>query len=82
MSPATIPGIAAGAHTLRLEKAGYQNLSVPVTVTDGKTAEYSLALEPAAGSSNGMLPLIIGAIIILALAGIGGYLYLQKKKAP
>jgi LPXTG-motif cell wall-anchored protein len=82
VSPATIPGIAAGTHTLRLEKAGYQNLSVPVTVTDGKTAEYSLALEPAAGSSNGMLPLIAGAVVILALAGSGVYLYTKRKKSP
>jgi hypothetical protein len=81
VSPATIPGIAAGAHTLRLEKAGYQNLSVPVTVTDGKTAEYSLALEPAAGSGNGMLLLITGAVVILALAGSGVYMYTKRKKS-
>jgi LPXTG-motif cell wall-anchored protein len=83
LSPAAIPGIAAGTHTLRLEKAGYQGLSVPVTVTEGKTAEYSLALEPLAGSSStGMLPLIAGALVAVGLVGAGAYFFMKKKKAP
>ena len=82
VSPAAIPGITAGAHTLRLEKAGYQNLSVPVTVSEGKTAEYSLALEPLAGSGSGILPLIVGAVIVVGLAGAGAYFFMKKKKAP
>jgi hypothetical protein len=81
-SPATIPNLAAGAHTLRLEMAGYQSLSVPVTITDGKTAEYSLALVPVSSGGMGMMPLIIGLIVILALACAGAYLYRKKKKAP
>ena len=83
--PTTIPNLAAGAHTLRLEMAGYQSLSVPVVISEGKTAEYSLALVPQASggsSGNGMLPLIIGAIILLALVCAGAYLYRKKKKAP
>jgi len=83
VSPAAIPGIAAGTHTLRLEKAGYQGLSVPVTVTEGKTAEYSLALEPLAGSSStGMLPLIAGTLVAVGLFGAGAYFFMKKKKAP
>jgi PKD repeat protein len=81
-SPATIPNLAAGAHNLRLEMAGYQNLSVPVAITDGKTSEYSLALVPVSSGGMGMLPLLAGAVVILVLAAAGGYLYLQKKKAP
>lgn len=83
VSPAAIPGITAGTHTLRLEKAGYQSLSVPVTVTEGKTAEYSLALEPLPGSSStGMLPLIAGAVVAVVLVGAGAYFFMKKKKAP
>ena len=82
VSPAAISGQTAGAHTLRLEKAGYQDLSVPVTVTDGKTAEYSLALEPVADSSTGMLPLVAGAVVALGLVGAGAYFFMKKKKAP
>jgi len=81
-TPATIPNLAEGAHTLRLEMAGYQSLSVPVAITDGKTAEYSLALVPVSSGSMGMLPLIIGVIVILALACAGAYLYMKKKKVP
>lgn len=84
-SPATIPNLAAGAHTLRLEMAGYQNLSVPVTITEGKTSEYSLALVPVVSSgdnSTGMLPLIAGAVIIIGLVGAGAYFFTTKKKVP
>jgi hypothetical protein len=57
-------------------------MSVPVTVTDGKTAEYSLALVQESSGGMGTLPLIAGAVVILVLAAAGGYLYMQKKKAP
>ena len=84
--PATIPNLAAGAHTLRLEMAGYQDLRVPVTITDGKASEYSLALVPVAGSAGSSspvtLPFIAGAVIILVLAAGGAYLYTKRKKAP
>jgi len=83
VSPATIPGLAAGSHTLRLEKAGYQNISVPVTVPDGTTAGYSLALEPVSGSgAAGMLPLVAGVLVVIAIGGAGLYLFTKKKKAP
>jgi PKD repeat protein len=81
-SPATIPNLAAGAHYLRLEKAGYQNLSVPVAITDGRTSEYSLALVPVSGTSMVSLPFIGGAVLILVVAGAGAYLYTKRKKVP
>jgi len=80
-SPAIVPNLPAGAHTLRLEKEGYRSLTVPVDIAEGKITSYSTALVPES-DGMGMLPLIIGTIVILALAGIGGYLYMQKKKAP
>ncbi|MFA5266484.1 MAG: PEGA domain-containing protein [Methanoregula sp.] len=84
-SPATVSGLSSGAHSLRLEHAGYQNMSVPVTITEGKTAEFSLVLVPLpdnGSSSTGMLLLVAGAVVVLALIGAGAYLYMQKKKAP
>ena len=79
-SPTTIPNLAAGSHTLRLEKAGYRNMSVPVTVTDGKTAEYSLALVPESSGGTGTLPLN-PLTVVIALAGAGGFVYHVKKKS-
>lgn len=43
-SPATIPGIPAGSHTLLLKRDGYQDMSVPVTITAGTTQEYATTL--------------------------------------
>jgi hypothetical protein len=80
-SPATVPNLPAGAHTLRLEKEGYRNMTVPVAIDDGKTTDYSTALVPESGGM-GMLPLIAGAVVILVLAAAGAYLYSKKKKAP
>jgi PEGA domain len=50
-SPATIPGIPAGSHTLLLKLDGYQDMSMPVTITAGKTQEYSTAMIQAAASA-------------------------------
>lgn len=80
-SPATIPDIPAGTHTLRLERNGYQAITVPVDIAEGEITSYSTALVPESGGI-GMLPLIIGVIVILALVGAGAYLYMQKKKIP
>jgi len=80
-SPATIPDLLAGPHMLRLEQAGYQIMIVPVTISDGKTTEYSTALVPEAGGI-GMLPLIAGAVVVIGLVGAGAYFFMKKKKAP
>jgi LPXTG-motif cell wall-anchored protein len=47
-----------------------------------KTTDYSTALVPETSGDMGMLPLIAGAGVILALAGAGAYLYMNKKKSP
>ena len=80
-SPASIPNLAAGSHILRLEKAGYQNMSVPIVVTDGKTAEYSLNLIPDSAGGKRAAPLGAAAVVI-ACAGAGAYLHMKKKKDP
>jgi hypothetical protein len=52
-SPATIPGLSAGSHTLLLKLDGYQDMSTPLTITAGKTQDYSTAMikNAAAGAS-------------------------------
>ena len=77
-SPASIPNLAAGSHTLRLEKAGYQNMSVPIIVTDGKTAGYSLNLIPENAGTNRAAPLG-AAVVIIACAGAGLFLLMRKE---
>jgi hypothetical protein len=44
VSPATIPGLSAGTHTVLLKLDGYQDLSTPVTIAAGKTQDYTTSL--------------------------------------
>ena len=44
ISPATIPGLSPGSHTLILKLDGYDDLSLPITISAGKTQNYSSAL--------------------------------------
>jgi hypothetical protein len=44
ISPATIPGLSPGSHTLLLKLDGYDDLSLPITISAGKTQNYSSAL--------------------------------------
>lgn len=81
VSPATIPGLPAGANTLRLEREGYQTMRVPVTISDGKTTEYSTALIPVSSGRTSSVPPGAAAAVI-ASAGAGAYLYIRKKKTP
>jgi len=46
VSPALIPGLAAGSHTVLLKLDGYQDLSTPVPITAGLTNEFSTGLAP------------------------------------
>lgn len=52
ISPATIPGLSEGSHTVLLKLDGYQDLSTPVTITAGTVNEFSTGLTklPAAGT--------------------------------
>ncbi len=52
ISPATIPGLSPGSHTLLVKMEGYQDLSVPVTVVQGETRDYALVLTPLAGAGT------------------------------
>lgn len=77
-SPASIPNLPAGSHTLRLEKAGYQTMRVPIVLTDGKTAEYSLNLIPDNAGGDRAAPLGAAAAVI-ACAAAGLSLLMRKE---
>jgi hypothetical protein len=53
ISPATIPGLSAGGHTVLLKLDGYQDLSTPVMITAGTVNEFSTGLIklPVAGTA-------------------------------
>jgi PKD repeat protein len=78
-SPATIPGLMAGSYNLRLEKSGYRNKTDRVDIGEGKTTEYSTALDAESGGM-GILP-IIAAVLVIA-AGAGAAYWYRKKKRP
>ncbi len=79
LSPATLPELPAGQHTLRLEKSGYRNMTVPVSIGDGRTTDFSTGLEAESGSM-GIVPIIAAILVIAAAAGAGVWYF--RKKAP
>jgi hypothetical protein len=46
VSPAVIPGLAPGSHTVLLRLDGYLDLSTPVSITAGTRNEFSTGLTP------------------------------------
>lgn len=52
ISPATIPGLSPGSHTMLVKLDGYADLSVPVSVIGGQTKDYALVLTPLAGAAT------------------------------
>ena len=78
-SPATVPALSAGSHTLRLERDGYQNMTLPVMVNDGTVTAFSTTLAPVSGGIA-IVPVIALTVITLATAGAGIYLYKTQKR--
>jgi hypothetical protein len=78
-SPVTVPDLPTGSHTLRLEREGYQNLTVPVSINDGKVTSFSTTLVPAAGGIA-LLPVIALILIILGVVGAGIYLVISRRQ--
>jgi len=78
-SPATVPDLPAGSHTLLLEKEGYHNMTIPVLINAGKVTGFSTTLTPVSGDSQ-ILPVIALAVIIFGVAGALIYLYRKWKK--
>jgi PEGA domain len=82
ISPATIPGLLAGSHTVMLKLDGYQDFSAPVTISAGQTRTLTTTLSPdmagtaaASGSPQKKSP---GFVTVLGLAAIGAVLCLRK----
>jgi PKD repeat protein len=78
-SPATVRNLTAGSHTLRLGKEGYQNMTIPVQINDGKVTGFSTNLTPLSGESE-VLPVIALAIIIFGVAGAWVHLLMVWKR--
>jgi hypothetical protein len=87
VTPATIPGIPAGTHTLLLKLDGYQDISTPVTISAGRTQEYSSAMAKAAAPAPAAAATTEamvtpkkspGFAFGLSLAGLGAVLCLRK----
>jgi LPXTG-motif cell wall-anchored protein len=45
VTPATVPGLSEGKHSVLLVLAGYTSLNATINVNTGKTAEYSTGLS-------------------------------------
>jgi hypothetical protein len=78
-SPATVPALSAGSHTVRLEKEGYQNMTVPVRINEGKVTTISTTLTPEP-AGIAIVPVIALAVIILLTVIAGIYLFLRQRK--
>jgi hypothetical protein len=91
VSPAIIPGLVEGSHTVLLKLDGYQDLSAPVSITAGAMNEYSTGMTPLpAGGTDVPATTAAGAAAVPAqtrspgfeglacLAAIGALLYLRK----
>jgi len=63
ITPATIPGLASGNHSIVLKMDGFQDLTTVITITSGQTAEYSTGL-----SGNAKTP---GFEVLTALLSLG-----------
>jgi len=88
VSPATIPGLSAGTHTLLLKLDGYQDLSTPVTIAAGKTQDYSSGMAknaaavttPAVTEKPTATPKKVpGFEAVLSISAIGVLLLIRKR---
>jgi hypothetical protein len=92
VAPAAIPGLSAGTHTLLLKLDGYQDISTPVTITAGKTQEYSSAMAKAAPPATTAAATAAaettatpkkspGFEFVLSLAGLGAVFCMRKGRS-
>ena len=80
ISPATIPALFAGPHSLLIRMDGYADLTVPVTITKGLTQTYTATLLPAttqlpAQPANKKTP---GFVAGAGIAALGAVLVVKK----
>ena len=83
ISPATIPGITPGSHTLLLKREGYEDLSLPVVISAGSTQYYSSALKksgaalPVATTKKSSAP---GCAAVFGACVVGALLILRRTR--
>ena len=81
VSPATIPGLSAGSHTLLVKMTGYADFTAPVTITAGQTQTSTATLSPAAGSAAAPAPIQTkspGFEAIFGIAALGAVFLIKK----
>lgn len=76
VSPATIPGLSTGTHTLELKLGDYQDLKTSVNITAGRTQEYTIGLKKAFRPS----PVEIGLAVLVVLIVIGAGIHRLLRK--
>lgn len=76
MSPATIPGLSAGPHTLLLKLDDYYDLSTTVNVTAGQNQNYTTGLRKAFRPS--VVEIVLAGLVILIVIGAGFYRLTRK----
>ncbi|OPX63114.1 MULTISPECIES: PEGA domain-containing protein [unclassified Methanoregula] len=72
VSPADIPGLAPGDHTLLLKLDGYADLSTPVSITAGETTKYNTGLAAAKKSP--------GFAAVFGIIAIGAVLWMRRRQ--
>jgi PKD repeat protein len=76
VSPATIPGLSAGTHTLHVNLEDYYELSTTVNVTTGQTQNYTTGLRKAFKPS--LVEMGLAGLLILIVIGAGLYRLIRK----
>jgi hypothetical protein len=67
VTPATIPMLSGGSHSITLVMDGYQDLKTTITINDGTTAEYITGLAKttkAPGFAAGIAVISIGMLLL------------------
>jgi PKD repeat protein len=76
VSPATIPGLSAGTHTLLIKLEDYQDLQMTVNITPGKTQDYTTGLKKVFRPS--LVEMGLAMLVILIVIGAGIHLLMRK----
>ena len=76
VSPATIPGLSAGSHTLLMRMEDYYDLSTTVIVTAGQTQNYTTGLRKVFRPS--VVDIGLAGLVILIVIGAGFYRLFRK----
>ncbi len=76
VTPATIPGLSPGPHTLFLTLDGYYDFSTTVNITAGQGQNYTTGLRKAFRPSA--VEMALAGLVILIVVGAGLYRLLRK----